>query len=207
MAQPNAYMYSSEVRSACVAARMARPDGEHGGRPSVQSLPSSPSGGSAGRSLMHSESEPALTPSSSRNFDGLLRPGTSSGGRRKKPVMLSDESLGSDDMGVASTASPSSQSLCSPQHYHQFEQMLARKKLAVSGKPGNRDGTPRSPHLHPRPALEQNYKGSASMASWRDYTDDVRNSYKGAVRGSHAPIHFKLTWLTPKALKAGVSLW
>eukprot|EP00929_Paragymnodinium_shiwhaense_P055837 TRINITY_DN27951_c0_g1_i1.p2 TRINITY_DN27951_c0_g1~~TRINITY_DN27951_c0_g1_i1.p2 ORF type:complete len:212 (+),score=29.78 TRINITY_DN27951_c0_g1_i1:74-637(+) len=73
----------------------------------------------------------------------------------------------------------------------------------VQSTPGPVTGNQRSPKLHPRPFQPLNFNGSASMASWREYTDDIRNSPKGAMLGSRAPAHWKLTMMMPQARKVG----
>mmetsp|Transcript_5586 Transcript_5586/g.13965 ORF Transcript_5586/g.13965 Transcript_5586/m.13965 type:complete len:144 (+) Transcript_5586:51-482(+) len=59
-----------------------------------------------------------------------------------------------------------------------------------------------SPRIHPRPYTPLNFKGSASLVCWRDYTDDIRGTPKGAMRGTAAPSHWKGTLLRPQHLKA-----
>merc|ERR1711862_195580 len=86
----------------------------------------------------------------------------------------------------------------------QLKNQQARHRILSSGAPGPRHGMPKSPHLHSRPKLQENYKGSASLVCWRDYTEDLISTPKGALRGCPAPEHWGLKLMTPKALKAGI---
>eukprot|EP00930_Biecheleria_cincta_P003911 TRINITY_DN104819_c0_g1_i1.p1 TRINITY_DN104819_c0_g1~~TRINITY_DN104819_c0_g1_i1.p1 ORF type:complete len:175 (-),score=9.96 TRINITY_DN104819_c0_g1_i1:62-586(-) len=127
-----------------------------------------------------------------------------------------DQSL--DRPGTA-PGSPASWSGGSPSRRKRPAHMtssMSLGSLSAPGSPGARSApgslamyAPSSPSAtmarHARtPILSgENFKGSASMKAWRDYTDDVRASPKSGMHGSTAPIKWRATLMAPAVIRGG----